>query len=127
MSIKELLQWQYASYEKFHRSRANLLIHILAVPMVLISNVALVMGLFRERWLSVGINLVLIVIFVALQSLGHGREAHPSQPFTGATNAITRIFLEQWITFPRFVISGGWWRALRRSQDTPAGETKVRS
>jgi len=24
-----------------------------------------------------------------------------------------RIFLEQWITFPRFVLSGGWYHAWR--------------
>ena len=127
MNISELLRWQYSGYEKFHRSRANLLIHIFAVPMVLISNVALIMGFFRHRWLSVAINLALIAIFVALQSLGHRREAHPPEPFTGAKNAMTRLFLEQWITFPRFVFSGGWWRGLRRSQDTPTAETKVRS
>jgi hypothetical protein len=26
---------------------------------------------------------------------------------------VGRIFFEQWITFPRFVLSGGWLRALR--------------
>ena len=127
MNISELLRWQYSGYEKFHRSRANLLIHILAVPMFLISIVALIMALFRQAWLSVAINLALLVIFVALQGLGHRREAHLPEPFTGAMNAIARIVLEQCITFPRFVISGGWWRALRRSQDTQAAETKVRS
>jgi hypothetical protein len=28
-------------------------------------------------------------------------------------NAISRIFLEQWVTFPRFVLSGAWMRAWR--------------
>jgi hypothetical protein len=26
--------------------------------------------------------------------------------------------LEQWITFPRFVLSGGWWRAWRDAEGT---------
>jgi hypothetical protein len=30
-------------------------------------------------------------------------------------NAVARLFLEQWITFPRFLLSGGWSRALRTS------------
>ena len=34
-------------------------------------------------------------------------------PFTSPANAVARIFCEQWITFPRFVLSGGWYRALR--------------
>jgi uncharacterized protein len=32
-------------------------------------------------------------------------------------DAVTRIFLEQWITFPRFVLSGAWIRALRGRSD----------
>ena len=31
--------------------------------------------------------------------------------------ALSRIFLEQWVTFPRFVFSGGWWRALRQAPE----------
>jgi hypothetical protein len=40
----------------------------------------------------------------------------PPEPFTGPLNAVARIFLEQWITFPLFVLSGSWWKAVR----TPA-------
>jgi hypothetical protein len=127
MNSKELLQWQYASYEKFHRSRVNLLIHIVAVPLVVISSVALTIALFRLAWLSLAINSALIGVFMALQGLGHARETHPPEPFTGATNAISRIFLEQWITFPRFVLSGGWWRALQRSQTTVPSNPQIRS
>jgi len=36
-----------------------------------------------------------------------------SEPFTGPLNAMSRIFLEQWVTFPRFVLSGGWSHAMR--------------
>ena len=49
---------------------------------------------------------------VALQGRGHRKEPVPPEPFTGLGNALSRIFLEQWITFPRFVLSGGWLRAL---------------
>jgi hypothetical protein len=40
-------------------------------------------------------------------------EPVPPEPFTGAGNAVARLLLEQWITFPRFVVSGGWHRALK--------------
>ena len=29
-----------------------------------------------------------------------------------ASNFVGRLFLEQWVTFPRFVLSGGWARNL---------------
>jgi len=31
---------------------------------------------------------------------------------------VSRIFVEQWITFPRFVFSGGWSRNLADSPDS---------
>jgi len=36
-----------------------------------------------------------------------------ARSWVGAVNALTRIFAEQFITFPRFVLSGGWGRAYR--------------
>ena len=52
---------------------------------------------------------------LALQGKGHKLERVPPEPFTGPANAIARLLLEQWVTFPRFVLSGGWRRALKRS------------
>jgi hypothetical protein len=50
---------------------------------------------------------------IAIQGRGHGTEPVPAEPFTGMGNAVTRILLEQWVTFPRFALSGGWMRALQ--------------
>ena len=36
----------------------------------------------------------------------------PPEPFAGPGQALARLFFEQWLTFPRFVLSGGWRRAL---------------
>jgi len=33
MSVQQLLRWQWSDYAAKHRSRANLLIHIVAVPL----------------------------------------------------------------------------------------------
>jgi hypothetical protein len=49
----------------------------------------------------------------ALQGIGHKREAAPPIAFEGPIDVVTRIFVEQFVTFPRFVLTGGWWRALR--------------
>ena len=49
---------------------------------------------------------------MAMQGRGHRRE-RPA-PFAGALDMILRIFAEQLITFPRFVLSGEFARAWRR-------------
>lgn len=48
------------------------------------------------------------------QGFGHNKEAMPAEPFTGPKNAIIRIMLEQLYTFPKFVLSGKWYKALRK-------------
>ena len=114
MSMPQLLRWQWEGYSRYHQSRFNLLLHIVLVPLFLMSNVAVLVAFFQRSWL-VGIGaLVLMVFSVALQGRGHRKEPVPPEPFTSPSNAVSRIFLEQWVTFPRFVLSGGWLRALRQ-------------
>ncbi len=114
MGIGELLRWQWDGYPRVHRSRTNLLIHIVVVPFFVLGNVGLVVALLSRSWPLGVVSLVIMVISVALQGRGHKQEQVPPEPFTGLTNAIARIFLEQWVTFPRFVLSGKWLRALRQ-------------
>jgi hypothetical protein len=114
MSVVELLQWQWAGYPKYHRSRANLLMHIVLVPLFLIGNAGLVVALVERSALVGAISLAGMIVSVALQGRGHRQEENPPVPFTSVANAVLRIFLEQWITFPRFVVSGAWFRALRQ-------------
>ena len=107
MSLAQLLRWQWDGYSHYHRARRNLLMHIVAVPLFLVGNIGLVVALFRGS-VTVGVLwLVCMVVSVALQGRGHKMEENPPQPFKGLTNAAARVFLEQWITFPRFVLSGG--------------------
>ena len=114
MSMPQLLRWQWEGYSRYHQSRFNLLLHIVLVPLFLVSNVALLVAFFQRSWL-VGIGArVLMVFSIALQGRGHRKEPVPPEPFTSPSNAVSRIFLEQWVTFPRFVLSGGWLRALRQ-------------
>lgn len=115
MNVAELLKWQREGYPRYHGSRANLLIHIVVVPMFLIGNVGLVVSFWHGSLAMAGISLAAMIVSVALQGRGHKQERVPPEPFTSPGNAVARIFLEQWITFPRFVLSGGWWRALREA------------
>jgi hypothetical protein len=113
MSFPELVQWQWRGYPANHAGRANLLIHLFVVPLFLAGNIGLVIALV-ERWPLWAIASALaMIVSVALQGAGHRREKVPPEPFTSRANAVARIFVEQWITFPRFVLSGGWFRALR--------------
>jgi hypothetical protein len=111
--VFELLRWQWQGYPRYHRSHANLLIHIVLVPVFVLGNVVLLVALAQRSWLAVLVALAAMVVSVALQGRGHRQEATPPEPFTSPVNAVARIFCEQWVTFPRFVLSGGWYRALR--------------
>ncbi len=113
MTVRELLRWQWSGYPKYHRSRVNLLVHIVAVPLFLAGNLGLLASLFEGSAVTGAVSLGVMVVSLALQGRGHRREEAPPEPFTTPINAVSRIFLEQWVTFPRFVVSGGWLRALR--------------
>jgi hypothetical protein len=110
-----LLRWQWEGYPRYHRTRFNLLLHILVVPVFLVGNIALAVALLQRSWTVALGGMVVMVASIAIQGRGHRREPTPPEPFTGLLNAVARIFLEQWVTFPRFVFSGGWLRALRQA------------
>ena len=112
MKSAELIQWQWNDYATYHLSRNNLLLHIVAVPIFLIANIALVLALLQGNWSRALVSLVVMALSFAAQAVGHGKEANPSIPFASPANAFGRIFAEQWINFPRYVLSGSWWRAL---------------
>ncbi len=116
MNTTELFRWQWDGYPHFHRSRANLALHIVLVPLFLICNLALVRFLIQGSWPFAFLALAGMGLSIALQGRGHGSEPVPPEPFAGPTDVLGRIFAEQWITFPRFVLSGGWMRALRESK-----------
>lgn len=115
MNITKLLRWQWDGYSRYHCSRGNLLLHIVLVPLFILANISLVIALVQRSWPMALIAIGAMVVSIALQGRGHRLETRPPEPFTGAMNATSRIFLEQWVTFPRFVISGGWLVALRRA------------
>jgi hypothetical protein len=116
MIVKQLLAWQWEGYARYHQSRANLWLHIVLVPLFLSGNGLLLVGLVRLDWKKALAGVVCMGASMALQGLGHKGERVPPEPFTSRGNAVARIFLEQWITFPRFVLSGGWRRALESTR-----------
>jgi hypothetical protein len=117
MGIAQLLRWQWEGYPKYHQARANLLIHIVAVPLFLLGTVALVAAAVQLSLLLLAVAIGCILVAVALQGRGHRLEPVPPEPFSGPLNFVFRLFFEQWVTFPRFVISGGWGAALRKVRE----------
>ena len=117
MGIGQLLRWQWAGYPKYHQSRPNLLIHIVAVPLFLFGTVALGGAIVRLSLSLLAVGVGCIVVAVALQGRGHRSEPVPPEPFSGPLNFVSRLFFEQWVTFPRFVLSGGWLAALRKARE----------
>lgn len=115
MTPIELMRWQWTGYSRYHRSRANLLLHIGAVPVFLAGNLLLVAALACAEWSWAVAGLVAMLAALIAQGRGHRREATPPEPFSGPLNAVARLLVEQWVTFPRFVLSGGWQRALRQA------------
>lgn len=115
--IGELLRWQRDGYPKYHQSRRNLLIHIVAVPLFLLGTVVLLAAIARLSLLFLVVAIGCLIVALALQGRGHRLEAVPPEPFSGSLNFVSRLLLEQWITFPRFVFSGGWLAALRKARE----------
>jgi hypothetical protein len=109
-----LIAWQWSDYAAKHRDPLNLWLHFFAVPAFIAGSLAAVLHLLALNWLGAGFALVFALLAFALQGLGHRREPEAPAPFNGPLDVLARIAVEQFITFPRFLLSGGWIRNLTR-------------
>ena len=107
-----LLDWQWRGYSRNHRDRANLLIHMIGVPMFIAGILAFATQALRAQWFGAAVSAVVAVAAFAVQGVGHKRERVAPEPFAGPGDFVARVFAEQFITFPRFVLMGQWSRNL---------------
>ena len=107
------MRWQAQSYAHFHATRANLTTHVALVPAFLLGNVTLLVALWPGNVAAALAGASAMAVSMALQGRGHALEPIPPVPFSGWKNALAREFLEQWLTFPQFVLAGGFLRAWR--------------
>ncbi len=114
----DLLAWQWANYLKNHRDRQNLMVHALTVPIFHAGTLAIVMSTFTSWTLAI-VGISFCGFAMSAQGRGHGRESEKPIPFEGPLDVVTRIFAEQWVTFPRYMISGEFVKAWRDSQNSP--------
>ncbi|HET7779406.1 MAG TPA: Mpo1-like protein [Rudaea sp.] len=107
-----LLDWQWRNYSRNHGDRANLLIHMIGVPVFIAGVLAFVTQAARAQWFGAAVSAVVAVVAFAVQGVGHKRERVAPEPFAGPGDFVARVFAEQFITFPRFVLMGQWARNL---------------
>jgi len=120
----DLLAWQWTDYIAKHRDRGNLLVHIVAVPLFIVASLGLLYAAIVGSVKCAGLALVGLVISIVVQGRGHGREREAPTPFAGAGDFVTRLLAEQWITFPRFVLSGAWYANLTRARQSPPAQSR---
>jgi hypothetical protein len=109
-----LLAWQRSLYDDNHTTRFSLVVHALTNPLFVGGNLLALSAPFVSAWLAL-VGLSLSALAIALQGRAHAKERVAPVPFNGALDAVARIVAEQWITFPRFVLDGGFRRAWQRS------------
>ena len=106
-----LVRWQWSLYQPGHATRRNLVLHALTVPLFWSGTVAVVAGALTLAPLHSVAGGVSMLLAIAAQGAGHKREPVRPIPFRSPLDFVARFFVEQWITFPRFVLSGAFFRA----------------
>jgi hypothetical protein len=115
---EHLLSWQWSLYPDNHKDRGNLAIHLLTAPLVPLGTLVLLSAPWIG-WAALSGPVAMLIAVVA-QGRGHKREKVPPVPFNGPLDSVSRLLAEQWITLPRYLLSGGWGRAWRAA----AGEAE---
>ena len=111
-----LLEWQWSDYPLKHRNRTNLLLHIVAVPLFDVATLVLLAAAVGRRPGAAALAVVAMVVAIVMQGRGHRMERSAPVPFAGPADFLSRFVVEQWVTFPRFVLSGGWFRHVRHDR-----------
>jgi hypothetical protein len=107
-----LLAWQWRLYPDNHTDRTSLAIHLVTQPLFALGVVSIVLAPFTSPWLFL-VGPLAMVFAVAAQGRGHKRERVAPVPFRGPLDVVRRLVAEQLITWPRFVLTGGFARAWR--------------
>jgi hypothetical protein len=121
MTLSATVAEQIRDYQRVHRSRRNLLLHAVAIPLFWAGLFVLALS-FNGGLLAAAAGVAALAGSVGLQGIGHATESETARPFTGAGNFLLRLSTESLIVFPRFIVSGGFVRAwMQASRSRVAG------
>ncbi len=108
-----LIAWQWTGYPNYHAARRTLLIHLFTNPIFLLGNL-LILAAPLLHWPLAPVGLLLSAAAFAAQGYAHRKlEARASAPFRSRGEMLQRVFAEQWINWPRYVLGGGFAKAWR--------------
>jgi len=113
-----LVAWQWGNYPRGHRARANLLMHALTAPLFWAGTLLVLAAPVVSGW-SALLGLAVMVGAFGAQLGTHRLEGGQPVPFAGPGDLLARMFCEQWVNFPRYVLSGAFTRAWREA--SPGG------
>ena len=117
MNLKELIAWQWKDYHQFHQSKVNLIIHIITMPIFALATLATVFFAIQLNWLAALGSIFAVIVAFGLQGIGHAQEKNPSIPFASPAQAIKRILLEQFVSFPKYLLTGGFSKAMLKGKE----------
>jgi hypothetical protein len=80
------------------------------VPLFMVATVSALYALVRLSFFAAVLSVLGFMISLIMQGRGHSCEPIQPEPFKSGVDFACRIFAEQWITFPRFVLTGGWFK-----------------
>ena len=120
----QLLSWQFKNYPNAHQTRANLLAHVFTTPLFVAALVTAPVAAWLGQWVVFSASVAVVPLTLVLQGRGHAGEPIAPAPFLSPLDFVARFVAEQFVTFPRFVFSGGFTRAWSRAADRPAASVK---
>jgi hypothetical protein len=125
---KGLLAWQWSLYQDGHRDRRNLAVHAATVPLFDLGTLAVLLSPALGAVAALA-GAAAMATALGLQGRTHRLEGTSPVPFDGPWDAASRLFVEQWITFPRFVLGGAFarqWAAAAPSARVRGGTPEPR-
>ncbi len=100
-----------------HWSKKNLIIHIFAVPIFIISNISILYWIFQLNIIVILLSFWLIWFSLLLQWKWHKLETNKPKKFSSKWDFIKRIYIEQFITFPLFLISWNYFKNIIKKSE----------
>ena len=107
---QHLLQWQWELYPEGHKRRLTLAVHLVSAPLF-VSGALMIAASPLVGWYYAVAGAAFMIATLVIQGWSHKQEEAKPVPFLGPMDFVSRFFVEQFVTFPRFVFSGAFARA----------------